>query len=191
MMEKEKALESLIQITNCNLGFIPSTPAEFSDLSATIYRKTKYRISVSSIKRLWGYVKYEGFPTKTTLNILARFNDFHDWETFYNEISYSDKAESTSAFVDGSILNAGLLTVGDVLTLKWNSNKSCTLEYIAYLRFRVIKADNIKLCTDDLCTISSICIGMPLLVSNIQRGNAMIPAYVGAKNGGILSISTQ
>lgn len=30
-MEKYKALESLIHITNCNLGYIPSTPAEFKN----------------------------------------------------------------------------------------------------------------------------------------------------------------
>lgn len=189
-MEKNKALESLIQISNNNLGFIPSTPAEFNNLSTIIFEKTKSRISTSSIKRLWGYVSYDNFPSRTTLNILARFNDFKDWDSFRQEIEY-DKANtgSTSAFIDGSLVNASLLNIGDVIVLKWAEEKECTMEYISYLRFKVLDSKNIKLLPDDTCTLSSVCIGLPLFISNIQRGNLIIPGYVGAKTGGIQSIS--
>lgn len=186
-MEKHNALESLVQITNSNLGYVPSTPAEFNNLSSQIFMKTKAHISVSSLKRMWGYVKYENFPSRTTLNILARFNDFKDWESFQKEITFeavSDK-DSSSGFVDGSLLNANALNVGDEIVAKWDNGKECTLQYISYLRFKVIEAKNIKLQKDDICTINSICIGLPLVVSNIQRGGIIIPAYIGAKFGGV------
>lgn len=186
-MEKQKALESLVQICNSNLGFIPTTPAEFNELSARIFLKTKQRISVSSIKRLWGYVKYENFPSRTTLNILARFNDFKDWETFQQEISFDHK-DSSSGFVDGSLVNANALNIGDKISVKWEPNKGCILEYISYLRFKVLESENIKLLPDDTCTINSICIGLPLFVSNIQRDGIIIPAYIGAKSGGVTEI---
>lgn len=186
-MEKQKALESLVQICNSNLGFIPTTPAEFNELSARIFLKTKQRISVSSIKRLWGYVKYENFPSRTTLNILARFNDFKDWETFQQEISFDHK-DSSSGFVDGSLVNANALNIGDKISVKWEPNKGCILEYISYLRFKVLESDNIKLLPGDTCTINSICIGLPLFVSNIQRDGIIIPAYIGAKSGGVTEI---
>lgn len=183
-MEKLKALESLVQICNSNLGFVPSTPTEFNELSSQIYLKTKARISVSSIKRLWGYVKYDNFPSRTTLNILARFNDFKDWESFQKEINYAQK-DNTSGFVDGSLVNANALQIGDQISVKWDNNKECILEYISYMRFKVLESKNIKLLPGDTCTISSICIGLPLVISNIQRENTIIPAYIGAKNGGI------
>ena len=81
-MKKNLALEALVDITNSNLGYIPSTPAEFNELSRMIQQKTGRSISLSSIKRIWGYVRYEGFPSVTTLNTLAMYNEFKDWETF-------------------------------------------------------------------------------------------------------------
>ena len=81
-MEKNNALEALVDITNNNLGYVPSTPTEFNELSRLIQQKTGRSLSLSSIKRIWGYVKYEGFPSVTTLNILAQYNEFKDWESF-------------------------------------------------------------------------------------------------------------
>lgn len=188
-MEREKALQSLIEISNCNLGFIPSTPIEFSELSNTIFMKTKTRLSVSSIKRLWGYVSYTNFPSRSTLNILARFNDFRDWESYVQEIKFGDETgETNSSFVNNSILNANQLNIGDVITLGWDPEKGCKLEYISYLRFKVLESINIKLQPGDTCTINSICIDMPLFVSNIQRDTTVIPAYIGARQGGIKQI---
>ena len=66
-MEKNNALEALVDITNNNLGYVPSTPTEFNELSRLIQQKTGRSLSLSSIKRIWGYVKYEGFPSVTTL----------------------------------------------------------------------------------------------------------------------------
>lgn len=56
-MEKKSIIEALVNITNSNFGYIPSSPAEFNELSRVIYAKTGRSLSLSSIKRLWGYVK--------------------------------------------------------------------------------------------------------------------------------------
>ncbi len=189
-MDKKKALESILQITNCTLGYVPSTPAEFNKLSLIILQKTQSHISSSSIKRLWGYVKYDSYPSRSTLNTLARFNGFKDWDAFICEISNNDSGDpsSSSAFHEDSLVNAGSLNIGDKLIIRWKSNKSCTLEYISYLRFKVISARNIKLQRGDTATIHSVCIGLPLFVSNIQRDTSILPLYIGAKNGGVTSI---
>lgn len=186
-MDKKKALESILQITNCTLGYVPSTPAEFNKLSYAISQKTQQQISSSSIKRLWGYVKYDGYPSRSTLNTLARFNGFKDWNSFMSEISNDDSGES-SAFHEDSLVNAASLNIGDKLVIKWDSNKGCTLEYISYLRFKVIRARNIKLQAGDTATIHSVCIGLPIFVSNIQRGTSILPLYIGAKKVGVTSI---
>ena len=184
-----KALESLIHITNCNLGYVPSTPTEFNELVSEIKKKTSYQISLSTIKRLWGYVKHGGFPNKTTLNVLSKYNDFNDWETFLAEISLdSERANASSGFLDNKVINANSLNIGDKLHLKWQNSKECTLEYIAYLKFKVISARNIKLEKNDICTLHSVSIGLPLFISHIQRGALIIPAYIGAKKGGIETI---
>jgi hypothetical protein len=39
-------------------------------------------LSVTTLKRLWGKLKYTNVPTATTLNTLAKFAGYQDWRTF-------------------------------------------------------------------------------------------------------------
>jgi hypothetical protein len=55
---------------------------EFETLSEEIREKTGIYLSVTTLKRLWGKVKYESKPTITTLNALAKFVDFESWRDF-------------------------------------------------------------------------------------------------------------
>ena len=55
---------------------------EFEVLSDRITEKTGIYLSVTTLKRLWGKVKYESKPTITTLNALAKFLDFESWRDF-------------------------------------------------------------------------------------------------------------
>ena len=186
-MEKNNALEALVDITNNNLGYVPSTPSEFNELSLLIQKKTGRSLSLSSIKRIWGYVKYEGFPSVTTLNTLAQYNEFKDWESFMIQ-SLGNSADD-SGFIEESVVNADSLKCGDRLSLGWGSDKSCEIECIGHMRFRVNASKNIKLQAGDKFTLHTLCIGHPLYVCDIERGDARVPAYIGAKKGGVASIS--
>ena len=55
---------------------------DFEKLSELIFEKTQTRLSLSTLKRIWGKVRYDNTPTIITLNALARFLDFADWRTF-------------------------------------------------------------------------------------------------------------
>ena len=85
-MENKDALKALIEITNEKLGFEPTTPSEYDKLIWQIQKTTGDTLRLSSIKRLWGYVKHEGRFSTSTLNILARFNGIKDWESFKKSI---------------------------------------------------------------------------------------------------------
>lgn len=180
-------LKALVQTTNQTLGFIPRTPSDFNELCYDIKRKTGYSISLSSLKRLWGYVEYKSSPSPNTLNILARYNDFNDWEDFMNNHDLSDQTE-TSGFIDGSVVDSESLDTGDILLLRWENNKTCELEYLGEHRYHVLSSCNIKLLADDILTIHSMCVGLPFFAADILRGESVIPGYVGAKNTGIGSI---
>ena len=186
-MKKNLALEALVDITNSNLGYIPSTPAEFNELSRMIQQKTGRSISLSSIKRIWGYVRYEGFPSVTTLNTLAMYNEFKDWETFL--IGNTGDTGEESCFIDDTVINAEDLNVGDKLLLTWDDEKSCEIECIEPLRFRVNASRNIKLEVGDTLSFHSLCIAHPIYICDICRGNISFPAYIGARKGGLSSVS--
>jgi hypothetical protein len=55
---------------------------DFEKLSELMFSKTNTRLSLSTLKRLWGKVQYNSTPTMATLNVLARALDFEDWRAF-------------------------------------------------------------------------------------------------------------
>lgn len=186
-MERTKALKNLIKITNRNVGFTPSTPSDFNALSVMIRCKTKYSISLSSIKRLWGYVNYESFPSPTTLNILARFNGYENWEEYMIGNLYTEESE-TSEFFSDYMINVSSLSAGENIKVAWGDDKWCRLECMSDLRFKVIDSDNIKLKAGDTIGLHTLCVGLPFYAFDIKRGDETIAGYIGAKENGIVSI---
>ncbi|HEX3934825.1 MAG TPA: hypothetical protein VHW43_09110, partial [Puia sp.] len=61
------------------------TKEDFDELSDRIFEKTTVRLSVSTLKRIWGKVKYDHSPTTATLNALARYAGFESWRDFLSQ----------------------------------------------------------------------------------------------------------
>jgi hypothetical protein len=55
---------------------------DFEKLNAAIFEATGVSLSVSTLKRLFGKVSYPNLPSVHTLNTLARFTGFEDWNDF-------------------------------------------------------------------------------------------------------------
>lgn len=55
---------------------------DFEQLSEQILAETGVSLSVSTLKRLWGRVRYDSSPTPTTLDTIARFVGHDSWRTF-------------------------------------------------------------------------------------------------------------
>jgi hypothetical protein len=71
---------------------------DFENLSERIFEETKVLLSTSTLKRIWGKVRYQSTPNTTTLDGLAQFVGYPDWRTFKASKSQSledKKIEST------------------------------------------------------------------------------------------------
>jgi hypothetical protein len=55
---------------------------DFEELSEDIKRVTSVNLSTTTLKRIWGKLKYESAPTNTTLNTLAQFVGYENWRSF-------------------------------------------------------------------------------------------------------------
>jgi hypothetical protein len=55
---------------------------DFEALSERIFAETGVNLSVSTLKRIWGKVRYDSAPTATTLNTLAQFVGYENWREF-------------------------------------------------------------------------------------------------------------
>jgi hypothetical protein len=55
---------------------------DFENLSERIFEETKMLLSSSTLKRIWGKVRYESTPNMSTLNALSQFADYQNWRAF-------------------------------------------------------------------------------------------------------------
>jgi hypothetical protein len=55
---------------------------DYETLSARIHERTGVTLSVVTLKRLWGKIRYDSKPTPTTLNTLAQYLGYENWRSF-------------------------------------------------------------------------------------------------------------
>jgi len=87
-MHNEADLERCIRRIEVSLGWGDAaswTNEDFAELSDRIFVKTSVRLSISTLKRIWGKVKYDHSPTTATLNALARYAGFDSWRDFLSQ----------------------------------------------------------------------------------------------------------
>jgi hypothetical protein len=85
--ETENLICKCLLIIEANLGWGSAenwTNYDFSKLSDEVHNRTHVRLSVTTLKRIWGKLKYDSAPTLTTLNVLAQFAGYSDWRDFCN-----------------------------------------------------------------------------------------------------------
>src|SRR5690606_32876890 len=76
---------SLIKLTEAKLEWGSGdnwSTQDFEAVSVKVLEVTGINLSVTTLKRLWGKIKYESSPTVTTLNALAKFNGFENWRAY-------------------------------------------------------------------------------------------------------------
>lgn len=93
MVEKPMDAEDILlqkckSLIQAKLGWEDSdawTSHDFQMLSERIHNDTGVNLSVATLKRIWGKVKYESKPTVTTLNTLSQFLGYENWRAFKQE----------------------------------------------------------------------------------------------------------
>ncbi|MEJ0031945.1 MAG: hypothetical protein WDO15_16890 [Bacteroidota bacterium] len=55
---------------------------DYETLSARIHERTSVTLSIATLKRLWGKIRYDSKPTPTTLNTLAQYLGYENWRSF-------------------------------------------------------------------------------------------------------------
>ena len=81
------------------LGHQLKEARDFEQLSHLLLSHTRERLSPTTLKRLWGYLKNEEVQTRPhTLDVLARFVGYRSYEDFYENAS--DTAEPQSDGLD-------------------------------------------------------------------------------------------
>ena len=81
-MNKKTALLLLRKAIELKVGRKMSTPKDCKFLSERIFEENHVNVSSTTLKRIWGYLQNDNSPRSTTLNILANYVGYEDWDNY-------------------------------------------------------------------------------------------------------------
>ncbi|NDV59257.1 hypothetical protein [Bacteroides sp. 519] len=178
-MQLYASIRKLIAQTS---GLTLTRPSEFEALSESVFEKTGERLSVNTLKRLFGVIN-EVKSTPTTLNIIARYLGYSNWQSLLNELE-----DTNSGFAPcPTSIHLKDLPVGTHIDISYSPDRQVLLEVVSTSQCRVIKVNKGKLQVDDILDIDTIVLHAPFIVKNVRRNGMELGAYTGGQEGGVLS----
>ena len=185
MNNREVFVDKLKEYAENVAGFRMCTPKDFDSLAMHIFKETGYQLSPTTLKRMWGYLheKEQQAPRLSTLDILARYVGYMDFETFSKFQCVDHECESD--FLTNNCLQTRSLLKGDILRLMWHPDRCVTLQYIGLCMFKVLESRNSKLSQNDSFICERIIENQPLLLSNLIHENGDPVNYICGKKGGV------
>lgn len=103
MTTQEEAIGRLLERVEEKVGRKMKTPRDFDFLAEQIFETMHKSISVSTLKRVWGYVPANGITRESTLDLLAQFAGFASFSQFCQQTTKTPAAEE-SLPIDGGAL---------------------------------------------------------------------------------------
>lgn len=150
-------------------------------LALDIESVTGEHIGVNTLKRLLGFIDDEREPRPSTLDIIARYLDFENWEV----LSIYDDRSNSSFESSNEEIRVSDLSVGQDVLITYLPDRQVEIRYLGTNRFRVLSNMNSKLRAGDEITLTHIVQGYPLLVSEVIRDGESLGSFTAGKAQGI------
>lgn len=159
-------------------------PADCHRLALSVRESINETIGVTTLKRLFGFVSDVQEPRESTLDLLARYCGYSDYNAMLSVLAAGGDSDFEKA--DG-ILTADLAT-GSRVSFEYMPDRLVRVIYLGNSRFEVIESRNGSLKPGDIITTAAFCLGFPLVVSNVERQGESLGRYVAGKESGLTSV---
>lgn len=158
------------------------TPKGFESLSEAIERRTGVLFSSTTLKRLWGYLDEPVTPRAFTLDVLARFCGWRD----FNDFADGNLPEIESGNIGSAAIRAGEnISRGERVRLFWPPSRMCLIEYTGNLDWKVVETEGTRLRPGDTFRCALIVAGEPLYLDNLIHEATRPGVYVCGRKSGI------
>lgn len=182
-MEIERELLKRLQEKS---GLALNQSSHFEVLAQAIFDLTGDRLGVNTIKRLFGFNIKKVVPRRSTLDILARYLDFTDFDTLLLELG---EESDISAFSPVESVESNRLSYGAHVKITYDPNRILKLKYLGNFKFCVEEAIGSKnLKEGDELIIAQIAAGHRFVASHVYRGGQDLGAYEAARSQGVREI---
>lgn len=190
-MKKDKPeYEDIRHMVEDVTGRKMQTPKDFDLLAFRIYDRTNLLLSVSTLKRFWGYVakndETRGEMSKSSLNVLAAYVGFADWDVFCNRRVTDDAKDASNLFYGLKRTTADRFLPGETMVVMWKPDRSITLRYSGNDIWLVTESMNSKLSVGDTFKCHVFVESQPLVLVDLVHENMPPCGYVCGKDGGIV-----
>lgn len=177
----EKEIKALIQRVEDTANMKATTPKEFEKLSEAIFRRTGILLSPTTLKRIWGYLNESKTARRSTLDTLARFCGWRDYDHFLSGATL----DIESGNVGSKVIRAGEnIRPGERVRLFWNPGRVCEIKYLGNLLWIVMEAEGTRLQPGDRFRCPLIISGEPLYLDNLTKDGSRPGVYIcGARSG--------
>ena len=166
------------------VGHQMRTSKEFDELSELILEHTKVRLSPTTLKRIWGYLRNEEVePRMITLDTLARFVGFKSYDAFTK--STDNNSEIQSGKVLSRHITSDDIAENDTLRLSWRPDRMLTIRHQGNGHFVIVDAVNTKLSVGDTFSCHLFIEHEPLFIDNLVHNGSTPVCYVIGRNDGI------
>lgn len=147
-------------------------------------------LSETTIKRMFGLVGPDSkernrIPHKSTMEILAKWLGYDNYESLLREIGEKD---CSSEFTAMESIDLSKLTEGTRIKLTYHPSRTLLLEYLGSNRFMVEQSINSKLQKDDTLLITHLIKNQELIAGDVVRNGISLGPYRAAKEGGLTSL---
>lgn len=178
--EKQKELRKKIEEM---LGSEQKTPKDFDFLAASIFLRTKQKLSPTTLKRFWGYIEKDSDSRirTSTLDILSQYAGYTSWDSFCN----NNNKINGSDFLAAKELHTANIVLFTVIRLLWEPDRCVTVRYEGSDLFTVIESINSKLSVGDTFHCGGFATNQPLVLMELIHQGMPPCSYICGKAGGI------
>ena len=158
---------------------------DFEQLSHLLLLHTRERLSPTTLKRFWGYLKNEKVQIRPhTLDVLARFVGYKNYEDFCAKAERSDEVQS--GIKSEEKITTENMRRGQRLVITWRPDRRIVIRHLGNSQFEVIEEVNTKLSVGDTFRCHLMIQHEPLYLDEVVHQGLSAMVYVAGQKDGVV-----
>ena len=150
-------------------------------LCIEIEKETKQKISLNTLKRLFGFIEGVTEPRLFTLDTLALYLGYSNWDVYLLSLDQS----GNSGFNSLQEIKIESLPVSSIVEFGYEPDRMVQIKYEGNNQFKVISSTNSKLFVNDLLNVTHFVLNYPLIILNVIRDGKGMGRFTAGKVGGL------
>lgn len=163
------------------LGRIVRYHSDLECLCIEIEKDTKQKISLNTLKRLFGFISGVSEPRLFTLDTIALYLGYSNWDVYLLSLERS----GNSGFNSLLEIKIESLPLFSIVEFGYEPDRTVQVRYDGENQFKVISSKNSKLLEHDLLEITHFVFNYPLVILNVIRVGKSLGRFTAGKVGGL------